>query len=53
VNIGKAVFAASIGKGGGLFFGPAMARVTSGPALCCPLRGDQTTTWEEHPAHFS
>ena len=52
-NVGKAVFAASIRKGGGLFVGPAMARVTSGPSLCPPLDGDQTTTGEEHSAYFS
>jgi MerR family redox-sensitive transcriptional activator SoxR len=51
-NVGEAVFAAYIRKGGGLFVGPAVALVTSGTWFCPPLYGDQTTTGEEHPAHF-
>lgn len=46
-NAGIAVFAAPIRKGGGLFLGPAMALVTSGPLLCRSLQGDETATGEE------
>jgi MerR family transcriptional regulator, copper efflux regulator len=52
-NVGEAVFAASIPKCGGLFIGPAMAPVTSGPWFCPPLHGNNTTTRKEHSAYFS
>jgi hypothetical protein len=52
-NVGKAVLAASIPKGSGLLVGPAMALVPSGPSLCLPLHGDETTTGEDHSAYFS
>lgn len=53
VNIGKAEFETSVHEGSGLFVGPAMACVTSGPLLRLPLHGHQPTTREEHSAYFS
>lgn len=52
-NIGEAVFAASIRKGGGLLVGPAMAPVPSGTWFYSPLDGDQTASGEQHPVNFS
>lgn len=47
------MFAASIGKGGGLFVGPAMTPVPASTWFRPSLDGDQTASGDEHAAHLS